>query len=171
MSHKIQQKKPASKEKNEEESDIESDIEFDMDSEVESDIDELDDLDESEALDDKETNLDGDDEDELDEETSNRIKHSAAYLAKVVREITIVPPALRRTSECMTMAEYTMVIGTRATHISQGAPILVDTTGLTEARDIAIAEIDKKLCPLSISRIVRGQREEWEVNEMTVPTS
>jgi DNA-directed RNA polymerase I, II, and III subunit RPABC2 len=74
----------------------------------------------------------------------------------------------RITSEYMTLYEYAMVIGNRATHISQGAPIFVDITGLTEARDIAIKEIREKKCPLSISRRIGNKIEIWEVNEMSI---
>lgn len=70
----------------------------------------------------------------------------------------------------MTRYEYAMVIGTRATHISDGSPLYVDATGLSEARDIAIKELRMKRCPLSISRKVSNYKVEiWEVNEMTPP--
>lgn len=151
-----------------EESDAGSDVDMDNESDIESQVDE--DIDESAALDDKDDDIDDGDEDQDGDEIDGiSIKKAQTYAVKEESEVTIVPPEQRITSEYMTLYEYAMVIGTRATHISEGAPIYVDTTGLSNARDIAIKEIDEKKCPLSISRKVARQIEIWEVNEMTKP--
>jgi DNA-directed RNA polymerase I, II, and III subunit RPABC2 len=146
-------------------SDVESDIELDATSDIGSDIEYQadDNIDESEVLDDK----DDDDGDDGDDRVYMK-KFPSRVLANN-SEITLVAPEQRVTSECMTLYEYAMVIGTRATHISDGAPLYVDTSGLSNARDIAIKELDEKKCPLSISRRVGRKLEVWEVNEMTKP--
>lgn len=85
-------------------------------------------------------------------------------------EIRIVPPEDRRTSEYMTIYEYTMVVGTRATHIAEGSVLYTNPSGLYDPREIAKKEIDEGLCPLSITRkISPTQIEIWEVNEMVKP--
>jgi DNA-directed RNA polymerase subunit K/omega len=150
------------------ESDVESDIESDAGSDIEYQADET--IDESEVLDDKdEDNIDEDDVDGDDDGDGVYMKKLPSYVVKNNSEVTLVPPEQRITSECMTLFEYSMAIGTRATHITEGSPIYVDATGLSKARDIAIKELDEKKFPLSISRKVGHKLEIWEVNEMTKP--
>lgn len=153
-----------------EESDAESDVELDAVSDVGSDIESLvDDIDESEVLDEKDEDDINDDDDGEEDGEGIYMKKLQSHIVKENSEITIVPPEQRVTSEYMTMYEYAMVIGTRATHISEGSPLYVDAIGLSNARDIAIKEVDEKKCPLSISRKVGRKLEIWEVNEMTKP--
>lgn len=146
-----------------EESDAESDVDVDIDADV--DID-LDDVDADDTLD-----ADPLDVDEDDDDTSRGVyvKKHVSHTPKPLSEVTIVPSEQRVTSECMTLYEYAMVIGTRATHISEGSPLYTDATGISNAREIAIKELDEKKCPLSISRKVGTKLEVWEVNEMTKP--
>lgn len=85
-------------------------------------------------------------------------------------EIKIVAPDRRITSEYMTIYEYSMVVGTRATHISEGSVLYTDPQGLYDPRDIAKKEINENMCPLSITRKVSPTMVEvWEVNEMIKP--
>ena len=70
----------------------------------------------------------------------------------------------------MTTYEYSKVLGVRANHISNGAPIFTDIGHLTDPRDIAKKEINELLCPLSILRKHRNNTAEcWTVNEMIKP--
>lgn len=145
------------------ESDVESDVDVDGDIDVDPDVD----LD----IDDQDPD-DGDALDAEDDDDTARgvyIKKHVSQTPKPRSEVTLVPAEKRVTSECMTLYEYAMVIGTRATHISEGAPLYTDATGISNARDIAIKELDEKKCPLSISRKVGNKLEVWEVNEMTKP--
>ncbi len=146
----------------------ESDIESQADEleEVDEEIDEG--LDETDVLDDKDGDLD-EEEDADDDGGSARIFSTTSSLPKDLTKLSVVPAEQRRTSEFMTEFEHSKVIGTRATHIAEGAPIYVSTVGLTRARDIAIKELDEKKCPFSIARKVRGHVEIWEVNEMSKP--
>lgn len=168
----MSRKNPSQKIAIDEDSDVDSDVELDATSDVGSDIEYQvgNDIDESEVLDDKdEDNIDEDDVDGEDDSEGVYKKKFPSYVVKNSSEVTLVTPEQRITSECMTLYEYAMVIGTRATHISEGAPLYVDATGLSNARDIAIKELDAKKCPLSISRKVGRNLEIWEVNEMTKP--
>jgi len=85
-------------------------------------------------------------------------------------EINIVPPNQRITSEYMTIYEYTMVVGTRATHIENGSVLFTDPRELFDPRDIAKKEINELKCPLSITRKISPTKIEiWMVNEMIKP--
>lgn len=152
--------------------DIESDVESDLD-DVEEEIDDV-----EEEIDDVEdidlSSKDIDDEDEEDHgEAQSIVASKRSILQSLQREasdVTIVAPEKRITSEYMTFYEYSMVVGTRATHISEGAPLYIDPSGISSAREIAIKEIDMKVCPLSVVRKIRNKGIElWEVNEMTQP--
>lgn len=170
MSRKAQSKKVII----EEESDIESDIGSDIESQVDEDIDEPEIIEKDTVADvDDEDDENDDDDDEENEDDENGIymkKVAQQKLLKENSEVIIVDANQRITSEFMTIYEYAMVIGTRATHISEGSPLYVDATGISEARDIAIKEIDEKKCPLSVSRKVDNRKIEiWQVNELTKP--
>jgi DNA-directed RNA polymerase I, II, and III subunit RPABC2 len=147
-----------------------SDVESDAESDIVSEIDEIDEIDEND-IEENVKDIEDDDEDEIEEdEQIINVKKNNQYLRKENSNITLVDPEKRITSEYMTIYEYSMVIGTRATHISEGAPIYIDISGITNARDIAIKEVDMKKCPLSISRKIHNRQVEiWHVNEMTKP--
>lgn len=152
----------------EEESDVESDVESDIGSDI---ISEIDEHEENDDIDNnvKDIEDDEDAEDAEDDDVIHLKKHSH-NIQKEESKITLVAPEKRITSEYMTLPEYAMVIGTRATHIAEGSPIYVDPTGITSAREIAIKEVDMKRCPLSISRKIHNRQVEiWMVNEMTMP--
>lgn len=92
----------------------------------------------------------------------------------------------RKTSSKITRFEITQLIGIRATHINNNAPIYVKipTSSGISARDIAILELKQRRCPLLIRRpygqpiinktdngfIERIEYyEEWDPNEMEIP--
>jgi DNA-directed RNA polymerase I, II, and III subunit RPABC2 len=83
---------------------------------------------------------------------------------------SIVPNDKRITSEMMTRAEYTRVVGERAKQIEGGSPIFVDVEFETDPIKIAEKEIRGKRCPLKISRRLKKHIIEiWQVNEMVPP--
>lgn len=82
---------------------------------------------------------------------------------------TVVHPDERITSDILSLPELTEVIGTRITHIANGAPIYVEVGDLTDEREIAMKEIMEKKCPLKIRRRVGDTFEERSVNEMSIP--
>lgn len=155
-----------------EESDYEEESDIDQDIEDTSDIeDEPENPSEpNDAIDEIKNDSDDDCDDGDDEECvyTKKVAHRQRMIDN--QEKRIVPSERRITSEYMTTYEYATAVGTRATHISNGAPIYVDASGLSEARDIAILEIRMKRCPLSIYREIDNNNVEiWEVNEMTPP--
>lgn len=140
------------------------------------DIDDVDvDVDDNEQVpnkDDDDDGDDGDDGDDLDSPETVVMKKRPHVYHPIhdSTEIKIVAPDKRITSEYMTIYEYSMVVGTRATHISEGSVLYTDPQGMFDARDIAKKEIDENKCPLSITRKVSPSMIEiWEVNEMVKP--
>jgi DNA-directed RNA polymerase I, II, and III subunit RPABC2 len=119
---------------------------------------------------------DDEDEEEEDEDedapivnNKTRVVHHKSNQQES-KEVIIVHPTKRVTSEYMTIYEYTMVVGARATHISNGSVLYTDPNGLSDPRDIAIKEINENMCPLSISRVTSPNHVEiWQVNEMVKP--
>lgn len=86
-----------------------------------------------------------------------------------VREVKIVHPNHRITSDIMTRAEYCSVIGTRAAGIERGGPVYVEGKNMIgwDVCEIAREEIRQKRCPLKIIRHIElGEEEHWLVNEM-----
>lgn len=86
------------------------------------------------------------------------------------RNILIVPPDHRKTSEVMTEYEYAEVISHRAKHIENGGPVYVDIGNETNPIVMAEMELEKKQCPLSIRRVHNNLIAEiWDCNSMTLP--
>ena len=148
--------------------DVDVDVDVDVDEEVGEDVginrapDKEDDDDEEDE--------DEDDDDELSEKVVLKKRAHVYHQIPDSTEIKIVAPHRRITSEYMTIYEYAMVVGTRATHITEGSVLYTDPQGLFDARDIAKKEIDENKCPLSITRKVSPTMIEiWEVNEMIKP--
>lgn len=115
---------------------------------------------------------DSDDDDDDDEQHAKLPKKKVYAYHQVPdsTEIKIVVPEKRLTSEYMTIYEYSMIVGTRATHIASGSVIYTDPEGLSDPRDIAKKEINELKCPLSITRKISNDLIEiWEVNEMIKP--
>lgn len=162
-------RKAAPKKQIDEESDIESDVESEVE-EVDED-DEVDiEIDQPSKDNEEDEDIEEDEENEEDKIIVIPKRNMIQTLQKEVSDIIIVAPDNRITSEYMTTYEYSKVVGTRATHISEGAPLYIDPSGISSALEIAIKEIDMKLCPLVIVRQTRNKKVEiWEVNEMTKP--
>lgn len=142
--------------------------------EVDDEIDIQEEFDEDETKkvkDDEEDEEEEDDEDDEVSEVSVPKKRMHVYhQIQDSTEIKIVPPEKRVTSEYMTIYEYAMIVGTRATHIAEGSILYTSPNGLYDPRDIAKKEIAENKCPLSITRQVSPTMiEVWEVNEMIKP--
>lgn len=92
------------------------------------------------------------------------------YENNIHKEIIIVPPDQRKTSEIMSRFEYTEVVSHRAKHIELGGPIFGDIGAETDPIKMAEIEIRQRKCPLAIRRMYNSTvGEVWEVNEMTPP--
>ena len=90
---------------------------------------------------------------------------------KIIKNIRIVHPDERITSEIMTDYEFSDVLGTRAEQISTGGMVFIAHGDVANPREIALMEIKNKRCPLNIVRVVGGECEVWSVNEMGIPLS
>jgi len=120
--------------------------------------------------DDEEVDDDGEDDDPDAEHGVLKKRHHMYHQIPESTEIHIVHPTHRVTSEYMSLYEYSMIVGTRATHISSGSVLYTDPQGLFDPRDIAKKEINENMCPLSITRKISPTMVEvWEVNEMIKP--
>ena len=149
---------------------IEDDIDEDIDVE-ELDADEVDDINDDDDInndinDDEENENENDEEEEID-----RSKYINDMLSADMdsSEVTVVKPENRITSDYMTLYEHSKLIGTRAQHIANGAPIYVDITGLSDPLDIARKELQERKCPLSVvRRISKDKIEIWSANELHI---
>jgi hypothetical protein len=114
-------------------------------------------------------------------------RHPQAELDMVkgaAEEIIVIPIEKRRTSQIMSLSEYTEAISLRTEQISTDgmSSAMIDEipAQATTARDIAIAEIKARRCPLKIvrhvgramsddGRHIKNYAEIWSPNEMTHP--
>ncbi len=60
----------------------------------------------------------------------------------------------------LTKYERVRVVGARATQIASGAPPTIDITGMTDALEIAEAELEQRKIPMMIIRSYPDGREE-----------
>ena len=84
----------------------------------------------------------------------------------------VVPPNERRTSNIMSLYEYTEVVSVRASHLNEdpSTPVFTDTKGCYDVISIAKKEIAERRCPFIIQRKVSETKvEHWAVNEMELP--
>jgi DNA-directed RNA polymerase subunit K/omega len=86
------------------------------------------------------------------------------------REYLIIPREHRRTSDIMSLAEYTAVLSIRAKHLENGAPPFV-SVNTADYAEVAKQEVLQKKCPLCIRRVHSNGRmvEVWDVNELGIP--
>ena len=149
---------------------VRKDSEEDIEEEEEVEVEDVDvDVDEVEEDDSKKDDDDDDADDDAIDEVS-LVKKRVSCQDQESTIIKIIDPNNRITTEYMTSYEYTSVVGVRATHISEGAPLYTDPSGLHDPIDIAKKEIAENKCPLSITRkIGNSMIEIWEVNEMVKP--
>lgn len=69
----------------------------------------------------------------------------------------------------LTKFEKARILGTRAEHISLGAPSTIDTTGLVDAMEIAKKELIEGKIPLFVRRkLPNGNMVEIPVSEMLI---
>ncbi len=139
------------------------------DDDVDVDIDDQEDEGKPSKDDDDDEDEDDDDDDDEDSPKPKKRVHVYHQVPEST-EIIIIAPSNRITSEYMTIYEYSMVVGTRATHIANGSTLYTDPQGLYDPREIAKKEIAENKCPLSITRRISPTMVEvWEVNEMIKP--
>ncbi len=148
------------------------DVDMDIDDNDQDDVEMNNNKNDDDDIDDNDHEDDDDEEDEDINVDHNKPKklHHMYHQIQESTEIRIVAPDKRITSEYMTIYEYSMVVGTRAMHISSGAVLYTDPDGLSDPMEIAKKEINENRCPLSINRKISPTAIEiWEVNEMIKP--
>jgi hypothetical protein len=112
---------------------------------------------------------DSDYEEESDDEPDD-VAEENLNSSDYFRVVKVVPPNMRVTSDVMTMAEYSDIIGIRTTQIEHGAPIYTDVGDILNTRDIAIKELFDRKCPLFIKRgLSKFLEEHWSCREMAFP--
>jgi DNA-directed RNA polymerases I, II, and III subunit RPABC2 len=95
-----------------------------------------------------------------------------AYQSQVrpMRKVTVLPIEKRRTRAHMTKFEYARVISSRAVQLQDGADILVNLDGETDAVEIAEKEMRQGKIPLLVERpFPDGSVDIWPVWEMIPP--
>lgn len=139
-------------------------------SDIEEDIDDLEIEEEPEVEEEPEIEED----EEESEPTPFVSKQSKINLFK--KEVVIAPEK-RRTSNIMSLTEMTEAVSIRAEQISKNPiTLLKDIEDLSDPIDIAKREIDHKLCPLILRRVIgttidpfgviTEHIEYWDVNKM-----
>jgi len=108
---------------------------------------------------------------EEDEEEFDPITHHMPTITKrIVKVNRIIHGEHRITSNMLTLPEVSRVWGIRATELDNpGTTAFVDVSDFRDVKQIALAEIYARKCPLSIRRKVGDAYEEWAVNEMILP--
>ena len=86
-------------------------------------------------------------------------------------EVNIIRPENRKTRDMLTEYEMTELVSIRTEQIGQYNNCMIDTTGLTTARDMARYELMARKCPLQVRRVVgeiNGKQyiEIWDPNQM-----
>lgn len=107
---------------------------------------------------------------EISDVVTDKQREARTFAPPVTLTHIIVDKSKRVTSNQMTLYEYTQILGIRALQIERTGVAHVPFNGLTRVIDIAIQEIVKRRCPLSvIRRIGNNVYELWEANEMEIP--
>ena len=105
----------------------------------------------------------------LAKQKMDRLKERYEYKPQIERNIIIVHPDNRITSDVATHFEIAEIIGQRAKQIEQGSPCFTDVNDISDPIDCAKRELLAKRCPLNIMRqISEYTYEMWEVNDMII---
>lgn len=100
-------------------------------------------------------------------------------LSNHIKEIVIIAPEDRRTSNVMSKFEMTEYVSIRTMQIAQYNNCMVDIGGLTNPSDMAWRELAMRKCPLMLRRKVGEKNvngemisyyEDWNPAEMTFTT-
>ena len=159
---------------------------LDLAQEIEDDEEEesyfADDYDGDEKLNNSETKQDEDEEeDELpvdsdfDEEDHDIVEYVeeddiVPPVPELIRNMTVVKPEDRTTSERLSNFECARILGDRARHIDNGARPYIDTTNFTSSLEIAYAELMQKKIPMAIIRHIGNNSVEiWRLRDMLLP--
>ena len=72
-----------------------------------------------------------------------------------------------KTNQSLTKYEKTRIISERATQISNGSPLLIENGDkYTNAYDIALAELERKVLPFIVKRPYGNTYEYWKLKDL-----
>lgn len=109
-------------------------------------------------------------DDEYDDEEIDIIENRIEPETSLKKYKKVVARDQRRTSNRLSLFECARVLGDRARHISNGAPIYVDDKDCRGEIEIAYLELVAKRIPMSVIRKVGLDYVEiWDLNEMIIP--
>lgn len=98
------------------------------------------------------------------------VKPKHEYKPIISQDIIILHEDHRRTSDVMTIFEYTNIISQRALQINAGGPCYTNVDDLTNPLEMATKELQDKKCPLNILRSITDKiYEQWSANELSLP--
>lgn len=125
----------------------------------------------------EDVDIQDDDYDELPDDEDNELDESKNDLTFVDNDLEneskiqyIIKSDDKITSNILTIYEITELIGIRATQISQGSPIFVETDYISDPIEMAKKEIINNKCPLYVKRYIGLDCYElWNPNEMVKP--
>jgi hypothetical protein len=134
---------------------------------------------------DAESALSSDEDEEAVPDTTSRTQMSREHHAEI-DEYVVVPNEERRTAQIMSRAEYTEAISLRTEQIaaegSQWCMLDEIPPNITTARELALAEMNARRCPLKVMRVIghevdpvsgitKKYVEIFSPNEMTHPSA
>lgn len=118
------------------------------------------------------------DEEEEEEEVSEIIFYEDEDMddetilneSTLIKHCIVVAPNERKTSERCSIFETGRIIGDRARHIDNKAPVYIDATNCASSLEIAYLEFVAKKIPVAVIRkIGRRKVEVWKLSEMIIP--
>ena len=139
------------------------DVEETYEEEFEDDFDELSGDEEQENEDNSDTEL------ENEEEESFAINREMESYLESKKNMLI---GEKITRPVLTKFEYTRIIGERTAQLQQGAEPMIDLRNhnISDCREIAELELDKKRIPLIIRRYLpNNSHEDWRLSELIIP--
>lgn len=136
-----------------EEDEDEKNIELENEEKVDEDVEN-----ENEVIDEDEIIIDDENEEDIENIIELEKEMNKTYKRNDVKSKISIP--------ILTKYEKAKIIGLRAIHISKGAKILVDYTGIIDPIEIAEKELKEKVIPLIIRRYLpNGLYEDWKIKE------
>lgn len=113
-----------------------------------------------------------DDTNDVAGEAANDDNFDIKSVSQYNSEINIVPAEDRQSRSVLSVSEITAIISIRAAQIQDKNNCLVDISGLTDPRKMAMRELMMRKCPLYVRRCVDGTGadsvyEIWDPNAMT----
>lgn len=105
--------------------------------------------------------------------TAMDLNKSIAVKYKMTGSAATIPDAERRSRAFLTKYEFNQVIGLRTTHLSKGAPVMIDLPedfsikSNMDLREVALKELLEGRLPYIVKRrMPNGKYEQWKLSEL-----